>query len=142
MKKKFLKRFSSLQDEKNTFLNRFSRLQNFLKVFEAFLKFTKRTNMFVKRFSSLQNEKNTFLNRFSSLQNAKHVFEAFSSLQNEETSVSSVFQVFLHTPREIGSILKHKDKITAEIISQNADQRSPEFRIAIRTHFDSLKARL
>ena len=32
-------------------------------------------------------------------------------------------------------------KITAEIIPENADQRSPEFRIAIRTHFDSLKAR-
>ena len=61
---------------KNSFLKRFSSLQNEKACFEAFC-LQNLKNMFLKRFTSLQNEKPRFWSDFMFIKWEKHVFEAF-----------------------------------------------------------------
>ena len=62
--------------------------------FEEFFNFTKWKNTFLRRFSSLQNEKASFWSVFHLHKMKKHVFEAFSSLQNEKARFRSDFHLY------------------------------------------------
>ena len=99
----FSKRFSWLQDGKNTFLKRFHVYEIKKDVFEAFLCLHDKKYVFEEYFV-LKRWKNTFFKHwyvyktkkhvfeaFSGLQNEKHVFEAFSGLQNEKHVFETLF---------------------------------------------------